>query len=57
MLHPFTPFGDCSLIRMANLYANVCQVGAPQDIVETYEMITTHSAELLRWDDYGLEVG
>ncbi len=30
VLNPFTPFGDCSLIRMANLYANICQVGAPR---------------------------
>ena len=27
VLNPFTPFGDCSLVRMANLYANICQVG------------------------------
>ena len=27
VLNPFTPFGDCSLMRMANLYANVAQVG------------------------------
>jgi cytosine deaminase len=27
VLNPFTPFGDCSLIRMANLYANITQVG------------------------------
>ena len=27
VLNPFTPFGDCSLVRMANLYANVCHVG------------------------------
>ena len=25
VLNPFTPFGDCSLIRMANLYANICR--------------------------------
>ena len=29
VLNPFTPFGDCSLVRMANLYANVCHVGTP----------------------------
>ena len=29
VLNPFTPFGDCSLIRMANLYANIAQVGTP----------------------------
>ena len=57
VLNPFTPFGDCSLIRMANLYANVCHVGARDDIVECYEMITNRSARLLRLDDYGLAVG
>ena len=57
VLNPFTPFGDCSLIRRANLYANICQVGARDDIVECYEMITNHSAQLMRLDDYGLEVG
>lgn len=57
VLNPFTPFGDCSLIRMANLYANICQVGARDDIHECYEMITNRSAELMRLDDYGLAVG
>jgi len=57
VLNPFTPFGDCSLIRMANLYANICHVGTHDDIVECYEMITTHSAELMRLGDYGPEVG
>ena len=28
VLNPFTPLGDCSLLRMANLQANVCQIGA-----------------------------
>ena len=57
VLNPFTPFGDCSLIRMANLYANICQVGTHDDIVECYEMITNRSAQLMRLNDYGLEVG
>ena len=26
VLNPATPYGDCSLIRMANLYANVLQI-------------------------------
>ncbi len=29
ILNPATPYGDCSLIRMANLYANVLQVDRP----------------------------
>ena len=26
VLNPFTPYGDANLLRMANLYANVCHV-------------------------------
>jgi cytosine/creatinine deaminase len=57
VLNPFTPFGDCSLIRMANLYANICQVGARADIRECFHMITSRSAALLRLRDYGIAVG
>ncbi len=57
VLNPFTPFGDCSLVRMANLYANICQVGARQDIRECFNMITTRSAKLARIAEYGLAVG
>ena len=57
VLNPFTPFGDCSLIRMANLYANICQVGQIDDTIECFDMVTRRSAELLNLDDYGIEVG
>jgi len=57
ILNPFTPFGDCSLPRIANLYANVCQVGKSDDVRECFEMITRRSARLLRLDDHGIEVG
>ena len=57
VLNPFTPFGDCSLIRMANLYANICQVGQIDDTIECFEMLTRRSAELLNLDDYGIAVG
>jgi cytosine/creatinine deaminase len=57
VLNPFTPFGDCSLIRMANLYANICQVGARGDIRECLNMITSRSAKLMRLRDYGIDVG
>ena len=30
VLNPFTPFGDASLLRMANLYANIAQLGRPR---------------------------
>jgi cytosine deaminase len=57
ILNPFTPFGDCSLIRMANLYANIGQVGKRDDIRECFEMITRRSARLLRLDHYGVAAG
>jgi cytosine deaminase len=57
VLNPFTPFGDCSLVRMANLYANICHVGARKDIRECFNMITTRSARLLRLEGYGIAVG
>jgi cytosine deaminase len=57
VLNPFTPFGDCSLIRMANLYANICQVGARGDVRECFNMITERSAKLMRLKRYGIEVG
>jgi cytosine deaminase len=57
VLNPFTPFGDVSLIRMANLYANIAQVGARADICECFEMITSRAARLLGVREYGLAVG
>ena len=57
VLNPFTPFGDCSLIRQANVYANICHVGSLRDTRECLNMITTRSAKLMNIRDYGLEVG
>ncbi len=57
VLNPFTPFGDCSLIRMANIYANICQVGKHADMLECFNMVTERPAKLLRLESYGLEVG
>jgi cytosine deaminase len=57
VLNPFTPFGDCSLVRMANLYANICQVGARGDIRECFNMISARSARLMNLKDYGLVPG
>lgn len=57
VLNPFTPFGDCSLVRQANAFANICHVGSRHDTRECFHMITTRSAKLLNLEDYGLEVG
>ena len=57
VLNPFTPFGDCSLIRMANLYANVAKLGRPDDIAQCLDMVTTLPAKLMNLTDYGIAVG
>jgi len=57
ILNPFTPFGDCSLIRMANLHANVLQVGHPDRLTELFSMISDRSAKLMNLKDYGIQVG
>jgi len=57
VLNPFTPYGDGSLIRMANLYANVCHVSRPADLAGCLDMVTASAARLMRLDDYGIRVG
>lgn len=57
VLNPFTPFGDCSLIRMANLNANVCHIGSASDIRECFAMITERPAKLTNARGYGIDVG
>jgi cytosine deaminase len=57
VLNPFTPFGDVSLIRMINLYANIAQVGATADLAGCLDMVTSQSAKILNRRDYGIEVG
>jgi cytosine deaminase len=57
VLNPFTPFGDCSLVRVANMYAHVVQRGNDDELAEVFEMLTRRSARLLRRDDYGIAVG
>jgi cytosine deaminase len=57
ILNPATPYGDCSLIRIANLQANLLQVSTPVRLRELFLMLTEHSARLLNLADYGLAVG
>jgi cytosine deaminase len=56
VLNPFTPFGDCSLLRMANLYANAMHVG-PEGFDMCFDLITGGAARLMNRADYGIAVG
>ncbi|MGH7122841.1 MAG: amidohydrolase family protein, partial [Stellaceae bacterium] len=57
ILNPFTPFGDCSLIRMANLHANTLQVSGADDLRACFEMVSSDAARILNLGDYGIAVG
>jgi cytosine deaminase len=57
ILNPFTPFGDCSLVRMANLHANTLQVSIPDDLRACFEMVSSDAARILNLRNYGLAVG
>jgi cytosine/creatinine deaminase len=56
VLNPFTPFGDASLLRMANLYANAAQVG-PDGFSTCIDLVTSLPARLMNLSDYGIAVG
>jgi cytosine deaminase len=47
ILNPFTPFGDASLLRMANLFANVAHLSRDADMTAVFEMISTNPATQL----------
>lgn len=57
ILNPATPYGDCSLIRIANLYANVIQLDRPAQLRECFNMLTERSAKVLNLKDYGFTPG
>lgn len=58
VLNPFTPFGDASLMRMANLYATVAHAGTTEALDTVFGMVTDGAARLLDpARSYGIAVG
>jgi len=57
VLNPFTPYGDASPIRMANLYANVCHAAGDAALGDCMAMITDRAARQLRVAVYGITEG
>lgn len=47
VLNPFTPYGDGSLMRIANLYANVAQVSCDADLEAVFDMVSGGAAEMM----------
>jgi cytosine deaminase len=56
VLNPFTPFGDASLLRMANLYANVAYA-AVSEFDACLDLVTELPARLMNLGDYGIAPG
>ena len=55
--NPFTPFGDCDLLRVANLLATAGHFGTTDDLTLVLRMATEHGARALRLPDHGLREG
>ncbi|MBR1129228.1 amidohydrolase family protein [Bradyrhizobium iriomotense] len=56
VLNPFTPFGDASLLRMANFYANVAHASV-SDFDTCLDLVTELPARLMNLGDYGIKIG
>ena len=57
VLNPATPYGDCSLVRIGNLYANVLQVDRPVQLRECFQLLSTRAAKMLNLKGYGIVPG
>ena len=57
VLNACAPFGDGSLVRMANLYANVSHAGSQAQLRQCLDLVTTSAARILRAADYGIRPG
>ncbi|HEY3736037.1 MAG TPA: amidohydrolase family protein [Jatrophihabitans sp.] len=54
--NPFTPYGDADVLRMANLYAMLCQFSDDRELAAVWSMVTG-SAETFAGASRGIEVG
>jgi cytosine deaminase len=54
--NPFTPFGDASLLRMANFYANVAHASV-SEFDACLDLVTSLPARLMNLRDYGIAPG
>lgn len=56
VMNPFTPYGDTSLLRLANLHANQAQLGRPAELARVFGMITNGAAAAMG-RGWGIAVG
>lgn len=56
VMNPFTPYGDASLLRLANLFANQAHLGRPSELAMAFATITSGAAGAMG-RPWGLAVG
>ena len=56
VLNPFTTFGDASLIRMANLFANATHLATDSELRFAFDMAGKNAAKLMQ-RPYSLQIG
>ncbi|MDV7090185.1 amidohydrolase family protein [Rhodococcus sp. IEGM 248] len=47
VLNAFTPYGDGSLVRAANLYANIAHLATPSELEQAFALIGSSAGEVL----------
>ncbi|MFQ5950584.1 MAG: amidohydrolase family protein [Candidatus Geothermarchaeales archaeon] len=53
----YYPYGRCNMLEVAFLASHLLWMMTPTDMEILYDMITTHPANVMGLDDYGLHVG
>jgi len=56
VLNPFTPFGDCSLVRWQNLYPISRRLHGTRNWQACFDMVT-RNRQLMNLRDYGIAIG
>ena len=52
--NPFTPYGDCSQVRQANLFANIAQLATKKELIQCLDWVSSDSAKLMGIEHYGI---
>ena len=57
VLDPWYPLGTADMLDVAFMGLHVAQMTSPADMRRCFDMVTTETAKIMGFDDYGLEKG
>ncbi|MDB4837692.1 amidohydrolase family protein [Marinomonas sp.] len=55
--NPFTPYGDVSQVRQANLFANIAQLASHEELSQCMDWVSHDAAKIMKLPNYGIAVG